>query len=126
MSSTSPHRKMAEVAPGRFVQLDFNFERAEIVLCDTVDNGDGTVRLVPRSWEKWEKVTDDLCQKLGLGRSTDTLRRLIRGGFVDGGRVSPYLYVVNLAAYFAHLKRCSEDPDYWNNPKVLAEYRTTL
>lgn len=115
-----------EVAPNRFVQMDLRFELPEMVLADVVDDGNGGIKLVPRTWERYERVTGELCKKLGLGDRTDTLRRLIRGNFVAGARVSPDLYTVNLASYFQHYDRCAEDPDYWNNPKVLEEYRATI
>jgi hypothetical protein len=117
---------MVEVAPNRYVQMDLSFELPETVFCDLVEAGDGKYKLVPRTWERLERVTGELCRQLGLGTRTDTLRRLIRASFVDGGRPSPDLYTVNLASYFAHLKRCAEDPGFWENPKVLAEYRESL
>ena len=122
----TPPQRMVEVAPNRFVQLDLKFEVPEKVLCDVVpiQGTPGAYRLVPNSWEKLERVNWELCLKLGLGNDTTTLRRLIRSGFVDGARVSPQVYTVNLASYFNHLKRCSDDPDFWENPKVRDEYNT--
>jgi hypothetical protein len=118
-----PH--MVEVAPNRFVQMNIDLEMPGTAFCDVVpvQGAPGTFRLVPRSWEKLERVNRELCQKLGLGGDTTTLRRLIRTGFVDGARVTPAIYTVNLAAYFSHLKRCAEDPDFWDNPKVRAQIR---
>jgi hypothetical protein len=126
MSTAVQTAPVIEVAPNRFVQMDLSFKLPETVFADVVPAGNGVYKLVPRTWERFERVTGELCRKLGLGDRTDTLRRLIRAGFVDGGRVSPDLYTVNLASYFAHLKRCSEDPAYWDNPKVLDEYRITI
>jgi hypothetical protein len=123
-AASSP--KMVEVAPHRFVQLEMNFKPAEIVLCDVVEQADGSFKLVPRTFESLVRVSNELSQKLGLGKTTDTLRRLIRGGFVDGARTAPGVYTVNLASYFAHFKKCAENPDYWANPKVLAVYRETI
>jgi hypothetical protein len=106
--------------------MDLTLEVPEMVFCDVVpiDGSPGHYKLVPRSLEKLVRVSPELIEKLGLGSSRDqtTLKRLIRAGFVDGGRVSPQVYTVNLASYFQHLKRCSENPDFWDDPKVRAEY----
>ncbi len=120
-ASLSP---MIEVAPNRYVQREFDFQPAEMVLCDVVaiDNDAGTYKLVPRSWERYERVTPDLCRKLGLGDRTDTLRRLIRAGFVAGSRVGPQTYSVNLASYWQHYERCAENIDYWDDPKIRTAY----
>jgi len=116
---------MVQVAPNRFVSKGADLPAPpEQVLCDVVANGDGFYRLEPRTWERFERVDSSLCRKLGLGGRTDTLRRLIRGGFVGGARVAPKLYTINLSSYWAHYERCSEDPDYWSDPKVRAEYWT--
>jgi hypothetical protein len=123
---------MVQVAPNRFVSKGADNLRTpsppppEMVLCNVVPNGDGLYRLEPRTWERFERVDSGLSRKLGLGTRTDTLRRLIRGGFVGGARVAPKLYTVNLDSYWAHYERCAEDPAYWSNPKVRAEYWTAI
>jgi hypothetical protein len=118
--------KLVEVAPNRFVQMDLAFEAPEMVFCDVVPipGHPGHFKLEPRSWERLVRLTPELTDKLGLGHDNTTLRRLIRAGFVDGARVSPQVYSVNLASYFQHVKRCAEDPNFWENPKVRAEYGT--
>jgi hypothetical protein len=116
---------MVQVAPNRFVSKSAD-NPPEMVLCNVVPNGDGLFRLEPRTWERFERVDSGLSRKLGLGGRTDTLRRLIRGGFVGGARVAPKLYTVNLDSYWAHYERCAEDPGYWSNPKVRAEYWTAI
>lgn len=117
---------MVEIAPNTYVQMELSFTLPEMVLCDVVPAGEGRFKLVPRTWEHFERVTSDLCRKLGMGERTDTLRRLIRGGFVAGARVAPQAYTVNLSSYWKHYERCAEDPDYWSNPKVRAEYWTAI
>ncbi len=124
--NTAAKTPMVEVAPNRWVQQELGFSVPETIFCDVVPAGEGKWKLVPRTWEQWERVTGELCLKLGLGERTDTLRRLIRSNFVDGARVSPDLYTVNLASYFAHLKRCAENPDFWNDEEVLEVYRSTI
>jgi hypothetical protein len=120
--------KMTEAAPNRWVQQDLAISEppAEVVFCDVVASGDGTCRLVPRSWEKLVRLTPQLSLQLGLGRSTLTLRRLIQSGFVDGARVAPFVYTLNLSSYFSHLKRCAENLDFWNDPKVRDQYRKPM
>ena len=113
MTLPPPKPKMAEVAPNKWVQLDLDYAPPEIVLADVVPTEDGKFKLVPRSWERLERVTSDLCVRLGLGPDTLTLRRLIRAGFVDGARISPKLYNVNIAAFFRHMNRCAKDPGFW-------------
>ena len=118
--------KMVQIAPTLFVSRDAKPPASELVLCNVVHNGDGFYRLEPRTWERFERVNGGLSRKLGLGSRTDTLRRLIRGGFVGGARIAPKLYTINLESYWAHYDRCAEDLDYWSNPKVRTEYWTAI
>lgn len=120
------HAKMAEVSPGVFVQLDLGFKPAEVVICDVVEAGGGLFKLVPRTWEKLVRVDSDLCERLGLGTGTGIMRRLIRSGFVDGGRTAPKAYTVNLSSYFRHLTRCSEDPDFWQKKDRVKLFRSAM
>lgn len=128
---------LVQLAPKRFVQLELKIEgkAPETVFCDLEEaqGHPGYYRLVPRSLEYLVRVTPELVEKLGLeysrrpnggGNGCTTLKRLIRAGFVDGARVSPQVYTVNLASYFQHLKRCAEDPDFWENPKVRKVYNS--
>jgi hypothetical protein len=114
---------MVEVAPNKFLQLDLAFQPPATVFCDVVPiaGQPGAYNLVPRSWERLERVTADLCEKMGLGRETLTLRRLIRTGFVDGSPVAPKVYNVNIVSFFNHMKRCAENPDFWQE-KQRAKY----
>ena len=118
--------RMIQVAPNKFAprQLDFKFEPPTSLWCDPVPNGDGTFSLQPRSWEHYLPVTSELCQKLGMGTRTDTLRRLINGGFVLGSHITPRIYVVNVVSYWEHFTRCGEDPDYWTDPVRLRTFWT--
>jgi hypothetical protein len=117
---------MTQVSPNRWVQLDLAFTPPEMVLADVIDGGDGTRRVIPRSWEHLVPVTKDLSILLGLGGDTQTLRRLIRAGFVEGGRVAPRKYTVNIESYYAHLTRCGEEPDFWEDSKRLKAYREAM
>ncbi len=123
LTPTAP--PLVQVAPNKFVQLALDFTPPETVLCDfePVPGQPGYYKLVPRSWEQLVRVDEDLCEKLGLGRETHTMRRLIRSKFVDGSRVSPKIYNVNLSAFFRHMQRCAEDPDFWENPEVREQYK---
>ena len=134
---------MVQVAPRQFVQMDLlkiEGRAPEMIFCDLepVQGRPEYYRSVPRTLEHFVRLTPELVEKLGLldprsGRNRgigcgvpsglNTLKRLIRAGFVDGARVAPMVYTVNLASYFQHLKRCAEDPDFWENPKVREEYR---
>lgn len=116
--------RIVEIAPNKFVQLDLNLPPPEMVLCDVVPipGHAGHFKLSPRSWERLVRVTPELLDRLGVDRMT--LLRLIRSGFVDGARVVPRAYVVNLVSFFAHMKKCAENPDYWENPRILSEYKT--
>jgi len=119
--------KMVQIAPSLFVPRGTNpHTPPELILCNVVPNGEGLYRLEPRTWERFERVNSGLSRKLGLGSRTDTLRRLIRGGFVGGARVAPKLYTINLESYWTHYDRCADDPGYWDNPKVRAEYWTAI
>jgi len=118
--------RMAEISPGVYVQLDLKFMPSDVVFCDLVETGPGTFKLSPRTWERLVRVDSDLCERLGLGAGTQIMRRLIRSGFVDGGRTAPKAYTVNLSSYFRHLARCSEDPDFWANKGREKLFRSAM
>jgi len=126
VSPTSKAGYLVEVAPGMFAHS--MAKPPKIVLCD-VEPSDtpGLCKVVPRQYERMEKVTDELLETLG-GISRDTMARLIHGGFVEGIRVAPRIYLLNLHSWFNHLRRCAEQPDFWERQgeKNLKHYSKTL
>jgi len=119
------HPRMVEIAPNRFVRTDHGRkdDLPEVLLSDLVDLGNGTFKLVPRSWEKLAHLTPELSELLGMSRNTRPLRHLIRAKFVDGARTAPGCYSINVGSFFRHMKRCAENADFWEDPRVMRQYR---
>lgn len=118
--------QMIQIAPGKFRPHSPDEIPPEVVITDVIQDNDGTYHLAPRDWEHMTRVTSKLCQLMGLGKSSMTLRRLINSGFVDGARIAPQFYLVNLTSWTNHVKRCAEDPFFWDEPKRRKAYRETI
>ncbi|PTY03910.1 hypothetical protein DB346_02940 [Verrucomicrobia bacterium LW23] len=108
--------ELSECAPGKFVQVGHG-QAPKIIICDVVGNNDGTCRMVPRNFEKFQSLTDELLEAMG-NVSRETLMRLIMGGFIEGIKVSPRVWLINLQSWFNHLDRCAADPEFWNDKRV--------
>jgi hypothetical protein len=107
-----------EVAPGRRV-VDLPRELVRrVAIAEWIPQGDGTYKPVARVHDEEIPLTDDLPQRLGLGVSHDTLKRLIKAGFVRGCRVAPNRHIFYLQSYYDHVERVREDPDFWTRERL--------
>ena len=104
---------LAEVMPGKkFVQLP-SASLPEVVVAEVVPQGEGTFRLVGRVCPRWFTVKSDTLAKLGIGISRNSMKRLIRAGFVEGQMTIPGVVEFNYHSYLAHHARAS-DPEFWD------------
>jgi hypothetical protein len=123
-SRTRPAMIMA--APGKYVPA--GTEVPEMTLCRWERCGDGYAP-VP-VLERWVRLDSDLIRLLGFNschRSrSDTMLRLSRAGFIEIILVAPKCHLINLDSWFNHLRRCAEDPFFWEDAERIAEYRRSI
>lgn len=76
---------------------------------------DGTTKNVyepvERVHEAWLRISE--AEKLPLGLSAEVIRKLIAGGFVEGGRAAPNNATVNILDLLRHVEETREDWDFW-------------
>ena len=117
-------RKMIPVAPGRYVSQrgepapDFTFARWS-------RRPDGQYELLPEETHMI-RLTGSVIRMLGFNERADTIFRLARAGFVEVVKVAPQTMLLNLDSWWNHVRRCAEDPEFWNNAANLEEYRKAL
>jgi len=104
-----------EVAPNQKL-VPLSPQPGQVLVHDLVPAGD-FLRSVARVHDKFMRMTEDMTRKLGLGVSYSTLRRLVDAGFVKGAKIAPKTYVMSLASYYEHVKRCEADPEFWDRPE---------
>jgi hypothetical protein len=91
----NPDRKVADTTLARWEQTDRGWRA--IPICERL------VRLDPK-----------LAALMGFdGRNYNTLRRLGRAGFIEIIVIAPHTTLINLDSWFNHLRRCAENPEYW-------------
>ena len=103
---------LVQVAPGRWALRRPDLD-PELVVCQTAKLPDGTIELRPVE-EQWAKLNTGLARLLGFAGEYQTIHRLMQGGFVEGVRVAPNTTLLNLQSWWNHLRRCSEDPEFWD------------
>lgn len=116
---------MVQVAPGKWVPNKIQ-EPPELSLCKWQTNGDGTFSPLPFT-ERMVRMNARLARLLGFPDHWDTLLRLGRAGFIELVPVSPHTSMLNLNSWYNHLRRCAEDPEFWD-PKGAncREYRKNI
>jgi hypothetical protein len=82
-------------------------------LCLFADNGDGTMTPVPVT-QRLVRLDYDLARMLGFPGGYNTLRRLGEAGFVEIIKAAPSFHLINLDSWFNHLRRCAENPEFWD------------
>jgi hypothetical protein len=126
---------MTEIAPGHYVP-DPGAPVPEIVVADVVrvparHGQPVSYRVVPR-WDVMARVSEKLLVRLGLGENGwNTLRRLMRAGFVQGTAVAPATTLLDLTSWENHLQAVQEDPEFWDadspaGAENLRRYRESL
>ena len=95
----------------------------DVILARTMRAPDGAVRLVPAG-EQWVRLDSDIVQALGFAGDCKTLLRLAMAGFIEIVRVAPRCKLLNLSSWWGHVRRVSEDQDFWNadDPKGRARH----
>lgn len=113
---------MVEIAPGKFAPKD-GAQAPEMCIASWKRESDGTYRAVPVC-ERMVKLTSKLTRMLGFPGQFETIRRLGRAGYIECIKVTPQIYLLNLDSWYNHLRRCAEDPEFWDSDgKNLKEYR---
>lgn len=117
--------RMVQVAPGRWIP--FHQETPpELSLCEWKPNQDGTFHPWPHE-ERLVRISAKLARLLGFEGNWNTLYRLGRMGCIEIIQAAPRFYLLNLTSWFNHLRRCSEDPEFWSEQKGnISEYRKVI
>jgi hypothetical protein len=113
---------MVQVAPGRWAPRPGR-KAPDMTLATWQQNADGTYTPTPMT-ERMVKLTRKLTTLLGFPGQFETIRRLGRAGYVECIKLTPHIYMLNLDSWFGHMRRCAEDPDFWDaDGKNLRAYR---
>lgn len=114
-----PVRKI-EVAPGVEI-LPVDLRRIPAIgvffwkpVTATLKNGKTIKAYVPMEQvhEAWLRISE--VERLPFGLSKETLRKLVKGGFVEGGRAAPNAATVNVISLLEHIEATRADFDFWN------------
>ncbi len=113
--------QMIRVAPGEYVPLCPADEvpKAGIALWEKTRSG--TYQAVPVT-DRMLRLGAELASLLGFSGDYDTLYRLARAGFIETIKVAPRTILLNVDSYYRHLRRCAEDPWFWENSKRMERY----
>lgn len=110
---------MIEVAPGtKILPVDIKripalgiFEWKAL----KVQNADGSLRTVyepvERVHDAWLRISE--AEKLPFGMSAEIIRKLVAGGFIEGGRAAPNNATINVVSLLQHIEDTRGDWDYW-------------
>lgn len=118
---------MSQVAPGLFAPYRATGKHVpENCLCFWSDKGDGTYFLMPHN-QRLVRLDAELAELLGFRGQYQTIRRLGEAGFIEVIQIAPHTYFINLDSWFNHLRRCAEDPEFWEKSKKnLKAYRSVI
>lgn len=115
---------MAEVAPGRYVP-EIGAEAPEMTVCTWDRQPDGSY--LPRpDLTRLVRLTGRLIRSLGFQERGDTIFRLGRAGFIEVVKIAPHTWMLNIDSWFNHVRRCAEDPEFWDDDRRRNEYRRSL
>lgn len=106
--------RLVEVRPGQKVVPLPEGQVPRIAVASWQPAGDGTYRPVAKVRERSVKLNKECLAQLRIGVSVHTMKRLILGGFVAGGKVSPQVWSFDVASYEQHERNVYEDPDFWD------------
>jgi hypothetical protein len=104
---------LIQVAPGRFAPAKRAGKNPHMTLCFWRDNGDGTLSPIPVT-QRLVRLDGEVASLLGFAGQYNTLRRLGEAGFVEIVKAAPGLTLLNVDSWFNHLRRCAENPDFWD------------
>lgn len=125
LAATRP--AMIQVAPGKYAPFRKGANPPAVSLCTWAQNDDGTFSPLPFT-ERLVRLDTQVAAQLGFeGHQRNTLRRLGEAGFIDLIKITPGCTLLNLDSYYNHLRRCAENPDFWNRDgKNFRVYLTCL
>lgn len=106
---------MVPVAPGRYAPA-MRSKAQDMCLCYWNDNGDGTKTPFPIN-QRLVRLDSNVARLLGFAGQYCTLRRLGEAGFIEIIKAAPGFTLINLDSWFNHLRRCAEDPEFWDKEK---------
>lgn len=113
---------MVQVAPGKFAPRPGR-KVPDMTVATWQANADGTYSAVPVC-ERMVKLTRKLSSTLGFPGQFETMRRLGRAGYIECIKATPHIYMLNLDSWYGHLRRCAEDPEFWDpDGKNLRAYK---
>jgi hypothetical protein len=112
---------MVQVAPGIWTPKGPG-EVTELTLAHWVAQGDGTYRLTPYR-DRLVRLCRRVASLLGFHGYYNTLFRLWWAGYIEIVKVAPGTHLINLDSYYNHLRRCAEDPEFWDDKARLEEYQ---
>lgn len=116
---------MVKVAPGRYAPA-IPGKAPDMMLCYLHDNGDGTMTPEPIN-QRLVRLDSTLARMLGFAGQYSTLRRLGEAGFIEIVKAAPGFTLINLDSWFNHLRRCAEDPEFWDKSrKNYLLYKTVI
>ena len=113
--------QMIRVAPGEYVPLCPDDQAPRAVLAVWERTAAGTYRAVPMT-DRMLRLNAELAAVLGFFGSYDTLYRLGRAGFIEMIKIAPHTTLLNVDSYYRHMRRCAEDPWYWENAERMRQY----
>jgi len=129
-----PSARLLSLQKGSLVQIAPGLYRSaegvdpdsipDVILARTVRAVDGAVRLVPAG-EQWVRLDSDVVRALGFAGDCKTLLRLGMAGFIEIVRVAPRCKLLNLSSWWGHVRRVSEDQDFWSPDDSKGKARRT-
>jgi hypothetical protein len=102
-----------EAAPGKKLELRESDPLPRYCIAENVPLGGGTYRVIPRPLIDWLSLSQGSLDRLGIGLSENTMRRLGRAEFIKVRQISPSRYEFNFQSWLEHCARC-EDPEFWD------------
>lgn len=117
--------QMIRVSPSEYVPLCPTDEAPAAVLAVWEKTQAGTYRAVPIP-DRMLRLTAQLAAVLGFQGSYDTLYRLGRAGFIEMIKIAPHTTLLNVDSYYRHLRKCAEDPWFWENETNLSRYSRAI
>jgi hypothetical protein len=121
---------LVEIAPGQTVADLPPGEVSRVCLARLVPTGEpNTFRAVAEVHSAEIRLNAGILKKLHLGVEHCTMKRLIKAGFVEGGRVAPGCYTFDLQSYYNHVAQvraaAASGEDFWTGEN-LEKYRAAI
>lgn len=112
-----------EVAPGRHV-ADPEIPRDEVArygFAKLMRQSDGSYIPVLQCWGETVRARESIWREMGIDVGSETIKRLIRAGFVRCRRIAPDTTLVDLQSLYEHLEAV-RDPEFWTEARIQ-QYR---